>query len=443
MAAVEISSSKIICAVGRYSGSGQLTVEAVEQEECKESVRYGIIQNLEETAIKLSRIIEKLQRRPGIAPRKITGLFVGISGRSLRSINTDVKLMLPEETEITDEIIDRLRRNALQTAIDSSLEVVDVVPRIYTVGKIETTSPKGAMGKDISVTYDIIVCRPEVKRNLLRTIEDKTGIKIEGFVVTPLATGHLVLTREQKRLGCMLVDLGAETTSVSIYSHGCLNYFVTLPLGGRNITRDLTTLSLLEERAEEIKINSGNAIAPETPSTINLNGIKISEISNIIVARSEEIVANIVQQLEYAGFKAKDLPAGIICIGGGSHLNGFDELLKRQSGMDVSFGHLPDYIHFQGISTPPSDMLEVDCVLYEGATLSEAECLEVPEAEELPRTGQSAADEEERIQREEREVKARREERENKMQRLMRRFQNRISGMFANPEDEESDLYDE
>lgn len=443
VAAVEISSSKIICAVGRYDGRSQLRVEAVEQEDCKESVRYGIVQNLEETAIKLSRIIEKIQRKQAVAPRKISGLFVGLSGRSLRSISTDVKLMLPEETEIDDEILDRLRRNALQTAIDSSLEVVDAVPRNYFVDKNETSSPKGAIGKNISVTYDIIVCRPEIKRNLQRTIEDKTGIRIEGFVVTPLAAGHIVLSREEKHLGCMLVDMGAETTSVSIYTHGCLRYFATLPLGGRNITRDLTSLSLLEERAEEIKITSGNAIAPENPSQLNLNGIKLSDVSNYIVARAEEIVANIVQQIEYAGIKETDIPGGIVCIGGAARLTGITELLSRQSGLNVRMGNLPDYIHLQGLSTPPADMLEVDCVLYEGATLSDAECLEIPHTEELPHTGQSAEEEEARIQAEEEEARDRRDRRGNKMQKILNRFQTRISRIFVNPEEEESDLYDE
>ena len=274
IAAVEVSSSKIVAAVGKISPDGQLEVIAVEQEKGVEAVRYGIIQNLEETSMKIARIINRLEQRPALAHRRITGLYVALSGRSLRSIATEVSMPLPDDTEINEDILRRLRDNALHTPIDSSLEVVDAVPRIYRLGKTDTHSPKGMIANSIRATFDLIVCRPELKRNLMRTISDKLGIKVSGFVVTALATGHLILSDEQKRLGCMLADMGAETTTVTIYKGGYLRYFATLPLGGRNITRDITSLNLLEEKAEETKITSGQAIPNDSPSTLNINGIK-------------------------------------------------------------------------------------------------------------------------------------------------------------------------
>ena len=147
IAAIEISSSKIIAAVGRTYGEGHLEVIAVEQEKGVDAVRYGIIQNLEETSVKVARIIDRLERRTGVAPKKIKGLFVGLSGRSLRSIPTEVHINLPDETEISDDILNRLRNDAMRTAIDNSLEVVDAVSRLYKVGKSETHSPKGISSK--------------------------------------------------------------------------------------------------------------------------------------------------------------------------------------------------------------------------------------------------------------------------------------------------------
>lgn len=393
IAALEISSSKIIGAVGIYSGNGQLSVIAVEQEECKDYVRYGIIQNLEGVSMHVNSILSKLSRNPAIAPRKITSVFIGLSGRSMRSISSEVKLSFSEETEITDSILERLRKDATMTAIDNSLEVVDVVPRNYIIDKIETNSPKGSIGRSITAIYDIIACRPELKRNIIRAITDRIHVNVAVFVVTPLATGHLIVTREEKRLGCMLVDFGAETTTVSIYRKGCLYYSATLPLGGRNITRDITSLSVLEERAEEIKCTSGDAIARETPSTLNINGLKLSDVSNLIVARAEEIAANVIQQLEYAGLKKKDVAGGIICIGGASKLNGMLELLEKQSGLSARLGHMPEYVHPADARTNRLEALQVVSLLYAGATVSDTECLEMPGIEELPRTGEGNEEE--------------------------------------------------
>ena len=245
IAAIEISSSKVIGAIGRVHDGGQVDIIAVEQEKCVETVRYGIIQNLEETSTRLSRVLDRLMRRPAVSPRRITGVFIGLSGRSLRSIPTTVRLTLPDETEIDDAIIARLRSDALNIAIDNTLEVVDGVPRCYRIGTLETTSPKGAIGNEIVADFDIVVCRPEVKRNITRVVRDKLGLRIDGFVVTPLAVGHLILTEHEKRLGCMLVDMGAETTTVSIYRKNALFYLATLPFGGRNLTRDIQSLSIL------------------------------------------------------------------------------------------------------------------------------------------------------------------------------------------------------
>ena len=429
IAAVEISSSKIIAAVGKTSGAGQLDVIAVEQENCVDGVRYGIIQNLEETALMTARIINRLEQRPGVAPRKIKSVFVGRSGRSLRNIPTEVSINLPDDTEITDDIINRLRSDALRTAIDNSLEVVDAVPRIYKIGKSETHSPKGAVGNCIHATYDLVVCRPELKRNIKRTLTDKLHIETEAFVVTALATGHLILTPDEKRLGCMLVDRGAETTTVTIYRKGSLCYFATIPLGGRNITRDITSLNVLEVKAEEMKLTSGNAIARESTSSLNINGVKLSDISNLVVARAEEIVANVVEQMEYAGLKESDLPGGIICIGGGSRLQGITDLLSQQADLPVRRGQLPAYVRIDDINAVNSEISQVVSVLYAGATLSNRECLEIPARQEIPEIGTKPAPE---VAVEDVEPA---EKKPGRTGRLFNSITERITRLFGNPDD--------
>lgn len=440
VAAIEISSSKIVGTIGRTRGGGELDVLAVEQEKGVESVRYGVIKNLEETSMRIARIIDRLQNRPGIAPRIISGLFVGLAGRSLRSISAESTINLPEETEINDEILDRLKKEALTKGIDVSLEVIDAIPRVFKVGHMHTTSPKGTIGNRIEAVYDLIVCRPELKRNLVRTLPDKLNIEINGVIVTSLACGHLYLTSEEKRLGCMLVDMGAETTSVSIYKDGHLSYFATLPLGGRNISRDLTTLSLLEERAEEIKITSGNAIAPETPSNLNLNGVRLSDVSNLIVARAEEIVINIVEQISLAEMKEKDLPGGIVLIGGAANLNGMIDLLGETSGLSVRRGKLPSYIRLEDSRASSADALEVISVLYAGATKTDISSLSMPQAAPVPETGLPNDTDTDEDRERESEIKKKKTKQRNNFLGIL---SDKMSRLFSAPDDEESDLIDE
>lgn len=440
IAAIEISSSKIIGAIGRAHPNGQVDIIAVEQEKCVESVRYGIIQNLEETSLRLARVLERLERKPAVNPRKIRSVFVGLSGRSLRSIPTTVKLKLPEDSEITDDIINRLRDDARATPIDNTLEVVDIVPRKYRVGRIDTTNPRGTAGNEIVGEYDLIVCRPELTRNISRVVKDKLNIEALGFVVTSLATGHLILTDQEKALGCMLVDLGAETTTVSIYRGKALHYMATLPFGGRHITRDLTSLSLLEDRAEEIKITSGCAIAPDNPSTLNLNGIKVADVINLTVARSEEIVANITEQIAYAELKEKDLPGGVICIGGGSRLNNMTELISRQLGLPVKTGRLPSYVVIDDLKGQSIDIVQVGSILYAGATHTDEQCLEMPRQEDMPATGVANEPDQEELQNQRRDKKPPRRSNPNSLGSRFRAFTSRL---FSDPrEEEDSSLFE-
>lgn len=382
IAAIEISSSKVIGAVGIFGKSGQLEIIAVEQEKTTDAVRYGQIQNTEETFKLTDYVLERLERRPNVSPRQITGVYVGLSGRSLRSIPIDVQLSLPDDTEISEDIVERLRNKALDADIDNSLEIIDAVPRIFKVGKTETHRPIGMMGNGIFATYDLIVARPTIQGNLKRVINDKLGLEIKGIVVTPLATGYVALSEQEKKLGCMLVDIGAETTTVSVYTKGNMVYFATLPLGGRNITRDLTSLNELEEKAEEYKLNFGNAIAPATPSQVKVGRHKQSDISNIVVARSEEIVANIVEQIQYAGLTENDLPEGIVLCGGGARLNGMMELIGKYSGLKVRMASLPSFIRMNDTAGQGMDSLQVAAIMYAGAEKSDEECLELQEKPE-------------------------------------------------------------
>ena len=382
IAALEISSSKVIGAVGAVGKSGQLEILAIEQEKNTDSVRYGQIQNIEETYNHIICVLERLERRPNISPREITGVYVGISGRSLRSIRKDVSLSLPDDTDITDSILERLKRGAMEADIESSLEIVDAIPRIFTVGKDETHRPKGRMGNNISAIYDLIVARPIIQSNLKRVVKDRLDLDIKGIVVTPLATGEIALNEHEKKLGCMLVDIGAETTTVTIYTRGNLVYFATLPFGGRNITFDLMELNELEDKAEEFKINFGNAIAPTVPSQVKVGNHKQSDISNYVVARSEEIVANLVEQIKYAGLTEKDIPEGIVLCGGGSRLNGMTELIGKFTGLKVRMATLPHYIRMSDSNGLSMESLQVAAIMHEASKNADEDCLQIPPAPE-------------------------------------------------------------
>ncbi len=391
IAAIEISSSKISGALGRVRSSApdRLEVLAVETEHATDSVCHGLIQNVEDVGNRVSRIVNKLERRINgdMSRHRIKALFVGMAGRSLRNIKVEIARNLPDDTEITEAILTTLREDARNYNIDASLEVVDAIPGSFMVNKSETRNPVGICGNNITARYNLIVCRPLLRRHLQRVIREKAGLGIADIVVSPLALADLVLSPDEKRLGCMLVDMGAETTTVSLYKDNKLFYLAVLPMGSRNITTDITSLNVLEDRAEDIKTTSGSAMLSENQSNLNLSGVRMSDVANLVAARSEELVANIIEQISYAGLTDKQLPGGIIMAGGGFHLKRLPELLKECSGLSVRRSTLPAFVSLEDTKASAYDCLQLIAIMTAGMKDTAEQCLEVVQMSEIPDTG--------------------------------------------------------
>ena len=378
--AIEIGSSKIKGAIGSIDETGTLTVLAVEEEKVLDSVRYGCIQNVDMVCNAVSQVVSRLEQDPGIAPRKIKSVYVSVGGRSLSSVIVNESTTLPDETEITEYIIEQIKYKVKTTAI-ADRDVIDVVPCKYFVDKQMVPNPVGVFGQTLTAKMNLIVCKPQIKRNINRVLCERLPFAIAGYIVRPVAIADIVLTDNEKRLGCMFVDFGAETTTVSIYKDAVLQYIATLPMGSRNITRNITATNCIEEKAEEFKIAHGSAIADGSAKKTTADGVDVAEINSFVQARSSEIVANIIEQLNYAGYKAAELPQGIIIVGGGAKLRGFNSLLGTNSDMKVRSGAPAGMIRIVDSSIQAYDSIDVLALLMAASRMSALECTYMPEVE--------------------------------------------------------------
>ena len=315
--AIEIGSSKTVGAVAEKRSNGQLVVVGIESEPTLNFVRYGCIQNVESTKASINRILLKLSNR---IDGDISSVYVGVSGRSIHSMPTEVQHSLNTEQAITQSLLDNIKSDATRNSLNN-YDTIDVIPRSYTIDKIEIRNPVGSFGTDIKARLNLIVAKPTILINLKRVFTQQTQIK--GLITTAVAVADAVLTADERSLGCMLVDMGAETTTVSIYRNDALVYLVTIPLGGRNLTRDITALGIREENAEKIKRNLANPLKPAA-DPVTIDNIRSSDASNYILARTGEIIANITAQVSNAGMSLNDIHS-IVLVGGGAMLKGLDQ----------------------------------------------------------------------------------------------------------------------
>ena len=372
--ALEIGSSKIKGAIGIVDPSGSLSVKAVEEEKLTDSVRYGCILNIRETTDAIRNVINRLEQRE--PQRKITSVYVSVGGRSLMSQDIEVERHLPSEMEITNEIIADMTKEALEYKFQERT-IIGVSPKEFRVDNFPANRVVGMFGSYITARLNLISCRSRLMTNLKVVLDERMHLAINDFFVRPLIEADLVLFPEEKRKGCMLVDCGADTTTVAIFKNGVLTYLSTIPMGSRHITLDITALNYLEERAEDLKIEGGNAVSQSDPASAYRGvGVDFNQINNYVSARAGEIIANINEQIKYAGLDSGKL-GSIILVGRGSKLRGFDTRLEKVTNLPVRFGAPVSRIRILDGRLNGADNVDVISVLSAAASdRSVRECME-------------------------------------------------------------------
>lgn len=246
----------------------------------------------------------------------------------------------PEGTIITEEIIRHLQEEAREMPI-AGADILEVVRTEVTVDDQLRTGREELEGSNLKMGLKLIVARDELKRSVAQCFRGEPSVI--RYIPTALSTAYVALSNEDRQAGVMLVDFGAETTTVSIYKEGLLRYLSTIPLGGQNITRDIMTLKVTGPEAESFKVRLGSAKVMGEESNITLRGENLSEIksldlSKVVKARIEEIVANVNAHFDYAKCDRKSLGAGMVIVGGAAKLSNLAELLAEKCDIRVRKG---------------------------------------------------------------------------------------------------------
>lgn len=380
--AIEIGSSKIKGALGSVDHDGTLTVKAIEEVKLTDAVRYGQLGNVVQASSAMRNILQKIENR--VAPRKVRAVYVGVGGRSLSTVERRVERRMGMSTEVTPELTASLKAEARRPPLPDR-EILAVEQREFLIDGRHENNPLGNYATDVTLVANLITCRPQLKNNLPRLFEEKLQLKVGGYIVRHTAIADLVLAPRERKLGCMLVDFGAETVTVSLYRDDSLLYLATLPMGSRNLTRDISSsLSMLEDNAEEIKHSHGTAVNP-TADTSTMD-MRLAEVASITSARAVEIIKNIQKQLEYAGLSRtakEEIPAGVVIVGGGSKLTGFNARLEQTLGVPVRVG-MASGIRLADTRIALTDSVDVIATLQRAAAMADLEdCLtELPKAPE-------------------------------------------------------------
>ena len=323
--AIELGSSKVTGIAGQKKPDGSISVLALVKEDSSQFIRKGVVYNIDKTAQCLTSIIKKLETQ---LKTRITQVFVGVGGQSIRGVRNVVAKDMPDDTIITQEMVAELMEENRNLDYPDQ-KILDVAEQEYKVDTVMQLDPVGIRASHLEGNYLNILERKSFFQNLNKCFET-AGIKVVEMYLAPLALANAVLTEAEKRSGCALIDLGADTTTVSVFYRNVLRHLAVIPLGANNITKDIAQpLQMEESEAEKMKLKYASAYTDnnEIDDTLKYSidqerQVESRKFIDIVEGRLEEIILNVREQIpnEYCD----KLLGGIILTGGGSNLKNIE-----------------------------------------------------------------------------------------------------------------------
>ena len=263
--AIELGSSKMTGIAGQKNLDGSISVLAVAKEDSSSFIRKGVVYNIDKTAQCLQGIVKKLETQ---LKTQIKQVYVGVGGQSIRGVRNIVAKDLPAGTIVTDAMIDQLVDSNRNMNYPDQ-EILDTAVQEYKVDSQYQQDPVGIQCTRLEGNYLNILQRKAFYKNFNKCFE-VAGIAIAEMLNAPLALADAVLLEAERRSGCALIDIGAETTTVSVYSKNILRHLSVIPLGGANITKDIATLQMEESDAEKMKLKYASAYTENNEIDNNL-----------------------------------------------------------------------------------------------------------------------------------------------------------------------------
>lgn len=353
LAALDIGTSSIKGAVASRNGDGAVLHALLE--EPSQGLRRGAVYDLEAASSAVSKVIGEIKAFAKSATRS---LYVNIGTSEIRAQDSrGIVAVSRADNEIQEDDVERAVKASRAVNLGQNRTVIHTVTREFIVdGVSDIASPAGLSGNRLEVSSLVIdAFEPHIK-SLMQLVEASGG-EVGGLVANPIAASRAALTKNQKELGVMLIELGAGTTSMAVYEEQKLLTVKAFPVGGANITSDIAVgLKVPVEAAEQLKLAHGAAFSKGISSR---DKIELGDFSpeggeetvskrfftDIIESRLAETFEFVNNELERIG-KENGLPGGMVLTGGGAELPGTVEMAKSELGLSSHLGgaHLSPFL---------------------------------------------------------------------------------------------------
>ena len=327
---LDIGTSKVMVVVAEVMPGGELKLAGLGSA-ASNGLKRGVVVNIDATVQSIQQALKEAEL---MADCKIARVYTGITGSHIRGINSS-GMVAVKDKEVTQADVARVIETAKAINISTDQRLLLVEPQEFVIDGQDVREPIGMSGIRLEAKIHIVTGAQSAAENIIKCVR-RCGLEVDQLLLNPLASSLAVLTQDERELGVALVDIGAGTTDVAIFTGGAIRHTAVIPIAGDLITSDIAmALRTPTKDAEDIKISNGFAkqLLASPDAQVEVPGLgdraprMLSQqaLAGVIEPRIEEIFALVQQVIRESGYE-EVLSSGIVITGGSAVMPGMVEL---------------------------------------------------------------------------------------------------------------------
>jgi cell division protein FtsA len=327
---LDIGTAKVMAVVAEVLPGGELKLAGLGIA-ASNGLKRGVVVNIDATVQSIQQALKEAEL---MADCKITRVYTGITGSHIRGINSS-GMVAVKDKEVTPADVARVVETARAINISTDQRLLLVEPQEFVIDGQDVREPIGMSGIRLEAKVHIVTGAQSAAENIIKCVR-RCGLEVEQLMLNPLASSLAVLTEDERELGVAVVDIGAGTTDVAIFTNGAIRHTAVIPIAGDLITSDIAmALRTPTKDAEDIKVESGYAkqLLADPEQQVEVPGLgdrgprmlSKQALAGVIEPRIEEIFSLVQQVVRESGYE-EVLSSGIVLTGGSAVMPGMVEL---------------------------------------------------------------------------------------------------------------------
>ncbi|HQS31258.1 MAG: cell division protein FtsA [Polaromonas sp. 39-63-203] len=327
---LDIGTSKVMAVVAEVMPNGELKLAGLGIA-ASNGLKRGVVVNIDATVQSIQQALKEAEL---MADCKIARVYTGITGSHIRGINSS-GMVAVKDKEVTQADVARVIETAKAINISTDQRLLLVEPQEFVIDGQDVREPIGMSGIRLEAKVHIVTGAQSAAENIIKCVR-RCGLEVDQLMLNPLASSLAVLTQDEQELGVALVDIGAGTTDVAIFTGGAIRHTAVIPIAGDLITSDIAmALRTPTKDAEDIKVESGYAkqLLADPDTQVEVPGLgdrgprmlSKQALAGVIEPRVEEIFSLVQQVIRESGYE-EVLSSGIVITGGSAVMPGMIEL---------------------------------------------------------------------------------------------------------------------